>query len=272
MTLPNRKTDKTENKVNKAQTRNGKLMLAATLALVAVVSLTGNADAQVWNPNPNYDADSSMWLPNVENGSTQPPYSAPPEGQAPPIGDGYAPMGINTGHAGYGVPTPASHVNMPLIPPGPDGKAAATAAAAGYLTPPTIYPTSDPGSIDSPPDFYQPPVTVTNINSGGGISGSAPIQRWGGQTSEDHGLRSFMRGTGGSQTTDFGERLSQKSNLQKAPQSSEDGPRNQQSPGQRGQANRSANLPGAQSTTDLNGNRTFFKGENLRARLTIAPY
>lgn len=259
--------------MNKAQTRTGKMTLAATLAVVAVVALTGKADAQVWNPNNNYDADSSMWLPNVENGPTSAPYNAPQQGQAPPVGSGSSPMGINTGHAGYGVTTPPSHVpNMPLIPPGQDGKAAATAAAAGYLTPPTFYPTSDPGSIDSPPDFYQPPVSVTNINPGGGIAGSAPIQRWGGQTSEDHGLRSFMRGNRPSNTSDFGERLSQKPNLRKAPQFSEDGPRNQQSPSQRGQASRSSNLPGAQSTTDLNGNRTFFKGENQRARLTIAPY
>lgn len=255
--------------MTKARKTEG-LTVAAMLAVVSTVCLAGGAEAQVWNPNPNFDADSGMWLPNVEQGSAMPPYQPAPEGQPPPIGDGNTPMGINPGHAGYGIMPPPSHVNMPQIPPGQDGKAMATSYAAPYLTPPTLYPTSDPGIIDSPQDFYQPPVSVTNINPGGGISGGAPITRWGGQTSEDHGLRSYMRG-GGSQTSDFGEKLSQKPNLQKAPQFSEDGPRNQQQ-GQRGQASRSANLPGAQSTTDLNGNRTFFKGENQRARLTIAPY
>lgn len=250
----------------------GAITLAATLAVVSVVSLADRATAQPWNPNPSYDADAGMWLPNVENGYTTAPYTPAPEGQPPPIGDGYAPMGTNPGHLGCPVMPPPSHVNMPPIPPGQDGKALATSYAAPYLTPPTMYPTYDPGMIDSPQDFYQPPVTVTSINPAGGISGSAPIQRWGGQTSEDHGRRLSFRTNAASQTSDFGEKLTQKPNLQKMPQFSEDGPRNQQSPGQRGQANRSSNLPGAQSTTDLNGNRTFFKGENQRARSTIAPY
>lgn len=211
-----------------------------------------------------------MWLPDV-NGPAQPPYGQPIQGQPPAIGDGRMPMGTNPGHLGAPAMPPATHVPMPAIPPGQAGKAMATSFAAPYLTPPTYYPATDPGIIDSPPDFHGPPVTVTSINPGGGINGGAPITRWGGQTSEDHGRSGGLMGRPGSSLVDFGEKLSEKRTA-KQPQFSEDGPRNQVSPGQRGQANRSQSLPGAQSTTDLNGNRTFFKGENQRARLTIAPY
>lgn len=239
--------------------------LAVTLVALSVVLLAGKAHAQVWSSNYTNN-DTSMWYPNVDQGPALPAYTPAPEGQPPPIGDGYIPMGTNPGHLGAPLLPPPSHVPMPLIPPGMEGKAAATAAAAGYLTPPTRYEATDPGSIDAPQDFYQAPVAVTNINPGGGIQGDAPIQRWGAQTTEDHG-----RPYGGSSSTDFGEKLSEKQNLQKMPQFSQDGPRNKASQGQRGSNNRPANIPGAQSSTDLNGNRSSRK-DGQRARLTIAPY
>lgn len=233
--------------------------LAVALVTLGVVVLSGEARAQVqggqWTNN-----DSSQWYPNVDQGPAMPPYSPPPEGQPPPIGDGYVPMGTNPGQMGAPLMPPPSHVPLPLIPPGLEGKAAATAAAAGYLTPPTKYDAFDPGSIDAPQDFTMPPVAVTTINPGGGIQGNAPIQRWGAQTTEDHG-----RPMGGSTSRDFGEKLSEKPTA-KAPQFSEDGPRNKPSGGQRGPS-----LPGAQSSTDLNGNRVHRK-DGRRARLTIAPY
>ncbi|MBX9666572.1 MAG: hypothetical protein K2X93_03090 [Candidatus Obscuribacterales bacterium] len=250
--------------MNKRQASIRVTALAATLASIAFVSLTGSVEAQVLNPNPSFDGDANMYFPNVESGPTSPPYTAPPEGQPPPIGDGDTPLGINPGHLGYPILPPPSHVPMPLIPPGPEGKAAATAAAAGYLTPPTKFDATDPGIIDSPQDFGPPPVAVTNINPGGGISGDAPIERWGAQSSRD-----FGRGGGGSTITDFGEKLREKPDLAKMPQSSEDGPRNLNQP-QKGQPRRGESLPGAQASTDLNGNRTMFSKQ--RARLTIAPY
>lgn len=238
--------------------------LAVTLVAFSVALLADDAKAQVWGGQQTNN-DTSQWYPNVDQGPAQPSYSPPPEGQAPPIGDGYTPMGTNPGHMGAPLLPPPSHVPLPLIPPGMEGKAAATAAAAGYLTPPTKYDAYDPGSIDAPQDFTMPPVAVTNINPGGGIQGDAPIQRWGGQTTEDHG-----RPMGGSTVSDFGEKLTEK-NTAKAPQFSEDGPRNKASQGQRGSNNRPPSLPGAQSSTDLNGNRVHRK-DGRRARLTIAPY
>jgi hypothetical protein len=261
---PAKQEFETVNSVRKTITMTA---LAATLLTLSAVSLAGEAQAQAWNPTQPFDADASQWYPNVEQGQTNPAYQAPQEGQAPPIGDGYSPMGTTPGQMGAPLLPPPSHVPLPLIPPGQEGKAAATAAAAGYLTPPTKYDPTDPGSIDAPQDFYQAPVAVTNINPGGGIQGNAPIQRWGGQTTEDHGRLGFA----GSSSTDFGEKLSQKPNLQKMPQFSQDGPRNKASQGQRGSNNRPSNLPGATTSTDLNGNRSSRK-DGQRARLTIAPY
>jgi len=240
--------------------------LAVTLVAFSVVLLAAKAEAQVWNPNQNNDYDQNMYLPNVEQGPASAPYQAPQEGQAPPIGSGSAPMGTNPGHLGASLLPPPSHVEMPLIPPGMEGKAAATAAAAGYLTPPTRFTPTDPGSIDAPQDFYQAPVAVTTV-SGGGIQGNAPIQRWGGQTTEDHGRLGFNAST----SSDFGEKLSEKPNRARDPQFSQDGPRNKASQGQRGSNNRPPSRPGATSSTDLNGNRSSRK-DGQRARLTIAPY
>src|SRR5262249_13159682 len=141
---------------------------------------------------------------------------------------------------------------------------------APYLTPPPSTEGPDPGMITNPQDFYAPPSAWVNINGGGGMpGGEAPQQRWGGQTSRDFGLNPAFRG--GSALTDFGEKLREKPDLKMTPQSSEDGPR-QSAGGNSGGGGRASSLPGAQATEDLHGNRSFFKGENLRSRLTIAPY
>lgn len=249
--------------------RTTAMTLAATLTFALFISCAGEAQAQGWNAQ--YNPNSNYWLPNVEQGSTYPSYTPPPEGQPPPIGDGYAPDGINPGMMGWGVTTPASHVNMPVIPPGQDGKAMATSYLGGYLQPPTKFDATDMGTLPGPQDFGPPPAAVTNINPGGGMPGDlAPQQRWGGQTSRDLGRSPTTVYGAGSQLCDFGQKLQTKPDLKMMPQASEDGPRNANYPGQRGSSNKASNLAGSQSTTDLNGNRSLFS--NVRARLTIAPY
>ncbi|MBZ0188961.1 MAG: hypothetical protein K8F91_22140 [Candidatus Obscuribacterales bacterium] len=164
----------------------------------------------------------SLRTPLLPGAPAAPPYTAPQEGQAPPIGDGFAPSGINPGMMGWGPDLPASHVpGIPPVPAGPAGKSMVNGYVAPYLTPPPQHPAADPGMIDSPPQFYPPPVNVTNINPSGGIFGSAPIDRWGGQTTRDYGAG----GRGGSSCVDGGERLVQKPNLKMMPQSCQDGPR-----------------------------------------------
>lgn len=263
--------------VNTRMNETRLMMRALTLSIVCLVSIisivlfAGEAKAQApWNinaGNPNTD----MWLPNVEGYAT-PPYEPAPEGQAPPIGDGFAPMGINPGHLGYGVTTPASHVpGIPPVPAGQQGKDMVNGYVAPYLTPPPSTEGPDPGLVHNPQDFYNPPAAWVNINAGGGMPGDqAPTQRWGGQTTRDLGRNpGFSRGSMGSSLTDFGEKLREKPDLKMQPQSSEDGPRQGAGGGGGG---RQSSLPGAQATEDLHGNRSFFKGENLRSRLTIAPY
>ncbi|MBI1271038.1 hypothetical protein GC174_11460 [bacterium] len=215
-----------------------------------------------------YQTDT-LRTPLIYGASSAPAYSTPYEGQAPPIGDGYAPPRVTPGHLGYSPELPASHVpGIPTVPAGEAGKAMVNGYVAPYLSPPTNYDPADPGSIDNPPNFYQPPVNQTNINPGGGISGSAPITRWGGQCTQD-----FGRGASGcSSTVDFGQKLSEKPDLYRTPQTSQDGPRQSTSGRGGSSTNRASSLPGAQTTQDLNGNRTLFKGPNQRARLTIANY
>jgi len=139
----------------------------------------------------------------------------------------------------------------------------------GQIPSPPSTPGQDPGMIHAPRNFRRPPVAVVGINSQGGMPGDqAPQQRWGGQQTHDYG--NFK--TSGSQLTDFGQKLTDKPNLAMWPQESQDGPRQAVYPGQLGwSSNRAPNMRGAQDTTDL-GHRIFFKGANLRARSTIAPY
>jgi hypothetical protein len=132
-----------------------------------------------------------------------------------------------------------------------------------YLASPPSTPGYDNGSINGSSGGYglKAPAAVVPICPNG-----APNKRWGGQRSYDYGRASCVRGNA-SQLNDFGGKLCQKPDLKMVPQFSEDGPM----PGGGIPCN-GRNLPGAQTTQDLYGNRTFFKGENLRARSTIAPY
>lgn len=134
---------------------------------------------------------------------TQPGQSAP-EGQPPAIGDGSAPAGVNPGMTGpstllpYVPYTPGSNIcgGGYMAPFSPE-----TISAPGelgpsmYVPPPNSTPGADPGMIHGPRDFGPPPVSVVNINPGGGISGSAPESRWGGQTTADFGRYKNGRGT-----------------------------------------------------------------------------
>ena len=209
---------------------------------------------------------STLRSPLITGAPSSPAYQPPQEGQAPPIGDGSTPYGVTPGHRGYLPELPASQVQgIPQVPAGESGKSMINGYVAPYLSPPTQYDPADPGSIDSPPNFSGPPVTTTTINPGGGISGSAPITRWGGQRTQD-----FGRGArGGSATVDFGQKLTEKPDLYRSPQSSQDGPRQAISGAS---TNRAPSLPGAQTTQDLNGSRTLYKGSNSRAKFTIANY
>jgi hypothetical protein len=270
------KNPKRSTKVKGRTTETRLMMRAATLSIVCLVSiistilLADEAKAQApWNVNSG-NPNTNMWLPNTE-GYTTPPYVPAQEGQAPPIGDGNAPLGINPGHLGYGIPEPASHVpGIPPVPAGQQGKDMVNGYVAPYLTPPPSTGGMDPGLVTNPQDFYAPPAAWVNINASGGMPGDqAPTQRWGGQTTRDLGRNpGFSRGFG-STCNDFGEKLREKPDLKMMPQSSEDGPRQGATGGGGGRA---SSLPGAQATEDLHGNRSFFKGENLRSRLTIAPY
>jgi hypothetical protein len=55
--------------------------------------------------------------------------------------------------------------------------------------------------LPGPLDFYPPPAAIVNINPDGGIEGSAPTQRWGGQQSHDYGLYRHR----GTQTDDMAQ-------------------------------------------------------------------
>ena len=231
------------------------LSCTALLICLYLFGSISNAQAQ-------YQMDT-LRTPLIIGAPSAPAYTAPPEGQPPPIGDGFAPPPVTPGHRGLSPePVPSEVSGIPLVPAGEDGKAMVNSYVAPYLTPPTEFDPTDPGIIDSPQDFSSPPVTVTQINPGGGISGSAPIQRWGGQTTRD-----FGRAGSGSTCRDFGQKLSQKSDLFRSPQTSQDGPRQSVSGG-----GRASSLPGAQSTTDLHGSRTLFKGPRLRPRFTLADH
>jgi hypothetical protein len=113
------------------------------------------------------------------------------------------------------------------------------------VPPPPSTPGADPGYMPGPQDYYAPPVTVTNINPGGGIYASAPTQRWGGQTTADFGRYKYR----GTQTGDFGQGMYWG-------QTSQDGPYQQ--------------LPGAMPTRDLYGMRGYT--QNGSTTQTYAPY
>jgi len=211
---------------------------------------------------------SSLRSPLIPGALWTDPNQAPMEGTAPPVGSGMSPPPVTPGHQGGPLPPP-SDVSLP--PMGPMDKSAINGMVAPYLQPPPSTPGADPGSLPGTGGLT-PPVAQVDINPGGGISGQAPIYRWGGQTTRDLGSRK----TNGSQTTDFGQDIDNLPSVQsRGIQRSvtQDGPRQATFPGQFGStSNRQASLPGAATTQDLHGNRQLFKGPYSRSTMTIAPY
>lgn len=259
---------KTTKITSNATTRKAmKCLKGAAIAVVVSAGLAASAQAQI----------DTLRNPLIPGAMYSSPYTCAPEGQPPPPGHGYAPAPVTQGH--YGAPEsmpwvrniPATQIDQPNSYVGlPSNNVLASPYTLGgqlQVPHPPSTPGEDYGQIPGPMNFYPPPAAVVNICPEGGMPGDqAPIQRWGGQTTRDLGLYRNH----GSKLTDFGEKLSQKPDLQAQPQFSEDGPRPQGQGSMGGGAVR-ASIRGAQAATDLHGNRTLFKGQ-ARSRLTIAPY
>jgi len=239
-------------------------LITAAHCLLAGSSLPARAQYQ------GGEGTTTLRSPLIPGAPSALPNQAPMEGPAPPTGSGMYPAPVTPGQAGGPLPPPSA-VSLPAT--SPTDKQQVNQQVAPYLTPPASTPGEDPGILpENPNNGFQPPAAVVDINPQGGISGQAPIRKWGGQTTRDLGrYRTF-----GSQTTDFGTRIDNLPSVQQhgiKRSVSEDGPRPITPAGQLGSGNnRQENLAGATCTTDLHGNRSLFKGANLRSRMTIAPY
>ncbi len=197
---------------------------------------------------------TTLRTPLIYGAPNSEPFQSAPIGQPPAVGDGNSPAPVHPGMGGPStlVPsiplTPANSICYPSyqVPFDPSTQApAGTLGPSLWAPPPSSTPGSDPGIIHSPLNFYAPPVAVVNVNPGGGISGSAPTQRWGGQTSQDFGRYKHH----GTRTSDFGQFV--------GGQTSQDGPWQTRA--------------GAQATQDLYGRRQ--PGSNgYPSTQTIAPY
>lgn len=233
---------------------------SALFALVAAVFFNGLAIAV---------QAQSLRTPLIPGASSAAAGQSAPEGAPPPVGSGYAPMGVTPGMMGMPNLPPPSDVPLPPMSPLDRGSGGGVnSMVAPYLTPPPSTPGADPGMLPYSMNGNSQAGVEVNINPGGGMPGDfAPQTRSGRQTSRDFGLKKY-----GSSLTDFGEPLLQKPGLKMAPQCSEDGPRSVQSNQGMAGGSRSANLPNAQTTQSLYGNRTLFKGSQLRARATIADH
>ncbi len=203
------------------------------------------------------DVMGTLRSPLIYGAPDSPAWMPAQQGAPPAIGDGYFPAPVTGGDYGFPCP-PVTSVPMPLV--GPMDKGMVNAYAAPYLTPPPSTQGYDPCSINGSRGGYgvNAPVSVVNVCPGGGLKGSAPTRRWQAQRSFDHGQPNNVRGNG-STLNDFGQKLTDKPDLKMTPQVSEDGPRQQGS-------------WMGQTTQDLRGNRSLFKGPNLRSQLTIAPF
>ncbi len=211
----------------------------------------------------------SLRSPLIQGAPNAAAGQAAPQGAPPPVGSGYSPMGVTPGMQGMYNPPPPSDIPLPPMSPLDRGSGGGVnSMVAPFLTPPPSTAGADPGMLPQSMNGNSPAAIEVPINAGGGYPGDqAPQSRSGRQTSRDFGLKKY-----GSSLTDFGEPLAQKPDLKIQPQTSQDGPRYMQS-GQGGASGgRSSNLPGAQMTQSLYGNRTLFKGPNLRARATIADH
>ncbi|HEY9678460.1 MAG TPA: hypothetical protein V6C76_10655 [Drouetiella sp.] len=230
-------------------------------ALVAALLLVGNcieANAQA----------TGLRTPLIQGAPNAAAGEAPMQGDPPPVGSGSTPMGVTPGMTS-GYAPPPSDVPMPPMSPLDRGSGGGVNSyVQPFLTPPPSTPGVDPGMLPTPLSGASQAAVQVNINPGGGYPGDqAPQTRTGRQTSRDFGLAR----TNGSTLTDFGELLINKQ-VKVQPQFSQDGPRAVQTTTDGSGNTRNPNLSGAQTTQDLHGNRTLFKGANLRARATIAPY
>jgi hypothetical protein len=249
------------NKTNKAASRPLRIALfALSLSLVAAAVNVMPAHAEY---DPILGETTSLRSPLIPGAMALPPFVTPEPGQPPPIGDGMNPAPVVQGDSG----APFAPPSQVFIPPvGALDKQVVNSYVAPYLVPPPSTPGPDPGMIVPTQSGHKPPAELVNVNPDGGLFGNPPIQRWGGSTTRDLGLpRNY-----GSQTTDFGQNIDKIAKVQRF--QSEDGPRPAQFPGQiNSESLREVNRPGAQATQNL-GFRQLFRGPNLRARTTIAPY
>jgi hypothetical protein len=180
------------------QAGRGQVKTASTtiFSMVALVlSLAAPALAQTCNLSGQ--AITSLRDPLIFGSTSSAPFNAAPIGQPPPVGDSSVPAPVNPGMIGPptlipSVPTtPANDIDNPSVE---INFLPTNLSAPGQLgpsitaPPPASTPGTDPGIIVAPLDFTMPPAAVVNINPGGGISGTPPTQRWGGQTSADFGL------------------------------------------------------------------------------------
>ena len=156
--------------------------------------------------------ETTLRDPLIYGATSTPPLDVAPEGQPPPVGDSFLPAPVTPGMFGPptlipSVPTtPANDIESPSYQVGISPYDLAAPGELGpstYAPPPASTPGDDPGSIHAPLDFYPPPVGVVNINPGGGIPGSPPTQRWGGQTSADFGLYRHR----GTKTDDYAQEM-----------------------------------------------------------------
>jgi hypothetical protein len=189
--------------------KKGLVIGALTAASFASAGVVSSAFAQCdLSGSPN----TTLRTPLIQGAPATPPMQEAPEGQPPPIGDGSQPAPVVAGHTG--APTllpfvpiyPANHINYPSYraPFNPSAEDAPGQYGPSTWVPPApSTPGADPGMISGPPAFYPPPVNVVHINPGGGIYGSAPTQRWGGQTTRDFGRYKYQ----GKRAYDWGRQL-----------------------------------------------------------------
>ncbi len=175
--------------------------IATAASFLAVLAMAPTALAQGCNLGGT--ESRTLRTPLIQGASQQQPGQSADPGQPPAIGDGSSPAPVTPGMGGsptllpYNNYTPTSNIGQgsyaaPFSPEQLSGPG--ELGPNIYVPPPNSTPGSDPGIIHAPLDFRPPPVSVVTINPGGGIQGSAPTERWGGQTTADFGRYKKGRG------------------------------------------------------------------------------
>ena len=158
---------------------------------------------------------------------TMPP---PPPGQGSYVA---APAGM-TGSPGYEpwvTNIPADTINassytvtLPVSPSTALAPYAFRQQVGSSIPFPSSTPGSDPGELPKDLAGYQPPAKVIPVPADGSMpADTAPTTKWNGQTSKDYGRNTLSGQYSG--LYDFGQKLTQKPDLAKTPQESQDGPR-----------------------------------------------